>query len=60
MQDLILTGPALQSAMDALDREFRVHRLWEAKDKAAFLAEHKATRFVAASGHATLDGAMMD
>ena len=60
MEDVILTGPALPSAIEALDKEFRVHRYWEAPDKAAFLAGHKATRFVASSGHATLDGAMMD
>ena len=60
MEDLILTGPALQSAVDALEEEFNVHRLWQAEDRAAFLSEHAATRFVASSGHAKLDGAMMD
>lgn len=60
MQDLILTGPALPSAMEALEKEFRVHRYWEATDKTAFLKSQTNTRFVASSGHAKLDGAMMD
>lgn len=60
MQDLILTGPALPSAMEALEKEFRVHRYWEATDKTAFLKGQKNTRFVASSGHAKLDGTMMD
>ncbi len=60
MEDVILTGPTLQSAMDALDKEFRVHRMWEAEDKDAFLAEHKATRFMAATYHGRIDGAVMD
>ncbi|MGJ8584752.1 MAG: 2-hydroxyacid dehydrogenase [Marinosulfonomonas sp.] len=60
MEDLILTGPALQTAVDALEEEFNVHRLWEAEDRAAFLSAHQSTRFVACSGHAKLDGAMMD
>lgn len=60
MEDAILTGPTLQSAMDALDKEFRVHRMWEAEDKDAFLAEHKATRFMAATYHGRIDGAVMD
>jgi lactate dehydrogenase-like 2-hydroxyacid dehydrogenase len=60
MEDLILTGPALASAVEALEAEFNVCRLWEADDRTAFLAQHSATRFVASSGHATLDGEMMD
>jgi lactate dehydrogenase-like 2-hydroxyacid dehydrogenase len=46
--------------MEALEREFRVHRYWEATDKTAFLKSQTNTRFVASSGHAKLDGAMMD
>ena len=60
MEDVILTGPTLQSAMEALEREFRVHRMWEAEDKDAFLAGHKATRFLAATYHGKIDGAVMD
>jgi lactate dehydrogenase-like 2-hydroxyacid dehydrogenase len=46
--------------MEALEKEFRVHRYWEATDKTAFLKSQTNTRFVASSGHAKLDGAMMD
>jgi lactate dehydrogenase-like 2-hydroxyacid dehydrogenase len=60
MDDLILTGPCLSSAREALEREFKVHCLWQASDKAAFLANHKATRFVAAAVHSNVDAAMMD
>ncbi len=60
MEDVILTGPTLPSAMEALDKEFRVHRMWEAADKDAFLTAHKATRFLAATYHGAIDGAMMD
>lgn len=60
MEDLILTGPALASAVEALEKEFNVHAMWQAADRNAFLARHRATRFVAVSGHATLDGNMMD
>ncbi|MGR3660609.1 MAG: 2-hydroxyacid dehydrogenase [Paracoccaceae bacterium] len=55
MEDLILTGPALASAVEALEQEFNVCRMWEAKDRAAFVAAHQATRFVAASGHSRMD-----
>lgn len=60
MQNLIQTGRALPSAVEALEKEFTIHRLWEAEDKDAFLAQHSKTRFLAASGHAKLDGEMMD
>ncbi len=60
MEDVILTGPVLQSAADALEREFRVHQMWEAEDQAGFLKAHRGTRFVAATYHGKLDAAMMD
>lgn len=60
MHDLILTGPALPSAVAALHAEFNVHPFWQAEDKAKFLKAHAKTRFVAASGHAKLGAALMD
>jgi lactate dehydrogenase-like 2-hydroxyacid dehydrogenase len=60
MQDLILTGPCLPSAREALEKEFKVAPLWQAPDRAAFLQAHARTRFIAASGHARLDAALMD
>lgn len=60
MEDLILTGPVLASAREALEGEFNVHPMWEASDHDSFLAKHTATRFVGGFGHAVVDGAMMD
>jgi lactate dehydrogenase-like 2-hydroxyacid dehydrogenase len=60
MEDLILTGPALPSAVAALEAEFNVHRMWEAADPAAFLAQHRATRLVGSWNHPKFDGALMD
>ena len=60
MEDLILTGPALASAVEALEQQFNVHRLWEADNRDAFLATHKGTRFVAMSGHTAFDAGLMD
>jgi lactate dehydrogenase-like 2-hydroxyacid dehydrogenase len=60
MEDLILTGAALPSAVAALEAEFNVHRMWEAADPAAFLAQHRATRLVACWNHPKFDGALMD
>jgi lactate dehydrogenase-like 2-hydroxyacid dehydrogenase len=59
MEDLILTGPCLPSALEALERAFSVHRMWEAPDRNAFLAAHGGTRFVASTGHARIDAALM-
>ena len=52
MQDLILTGPTLPSALEALEASFKVHRMWEAADREAFLKAHGKTRFMAATYHA--------
>ncbi len=60
MDDLILTGPMLKSAVDAIAKKFNVSRLWEAEDRAAFLAEHAATEYVAAFGHQKIDADFMD
>jgi lactate dehydrogenase-like 2-hydroxyacid dehydrogenase len=60
MQDLILTGPCLPSAVAALEANFTVHRLWEAPDAAGFLAGHRTTRFLASTGHARIDATLMD
>lgn len=60
MEDLILVRPMLASAMDALDRNFTVHRYWEAEDKAAFHARHAKTRFMAFAGHIEVSGDFMD
>ena len=58
--DLILTGPTLPSAREALGRNFTVHELQAAPDRAAFLAARGATRFLASTYHMPLDAALMD
>ena len=60
MDDLILTGPMLASAVEAIEMKFTVHRMWQADDKSAFLAAHSKTRFMAAFGHGPIDGPLMD
>lgn len=35
--DVLLTRPATPAVLSALERSFRVHRLWETQDQAAFL-----------------------
>ena len=59
--DCLLPLPLLPLTMEALDREFTVHRLWQVDDKDAMIARlAPTTRFVAAGGHAGIDGALMD
>ena len=60
MQDLILTGPTLPSALEALEANFKVHKMWEAADREAFLKAHGKTRFMAATYHGRVDAALMD
>ena len=60
MEDLILTGPALASAVEALEANFAVHRLWQADDRAAFLQAHRDTRFIASTFAGRIDAALMD
>src|SRR5689334_2422932 len=59
--DLLLPLAILPHTMETLDREFTVHRLWQAEDKDALIARiAPTTRFIAAGGHAGVDGALMD
>ncbi len=60
MEDLVLTGPMLASAVEAIEKKFKVHRLWLADDKSAFFAQHKNTRYMANSGHSPITGEVMD
>lgn len=47
MDDLVMIGPMLASVGEALEKNFTIHKYWEADDKDAFLASQKNTRFVA-------------
>ncbi len=48
-------------AIESLDRAFRLHRLWEAGDKAAMIAElgPRLRLMAAGGGHAQVDGAFL-
>jgi lactate dehydrogenase-like 2-hydroxyacid dehydrogenase len=37
--DVLMAGPQVPALADAVEREFNVHKLWLASDRAAFLAE---------------------
>ena len=60
MEDLILTGPVVASALEVLEKKFRVHNLWETQETGAFLKDHKATRLMACFGSLPVDAALMD
>jgi lactate dehydrogenase-like 2-hydroxyacid dehydrogenase len=59
--DLLLPLPLFPRTMASLDQEFNVLRLWEAPDpNEALESIGPVVRFVAAGGHAGVDGALMD
>lgn len=59
--DIVLTIPIYPTAMEQLDQLFSVHRLWQAKDRAAFLGEVRdSARAIATFGGFRVDGALMD
>lgn len=59
--DLIFTGKGHAGTQATLASEFTVHKLFEAKDRDAFLAGLKdKVRGIASFGHATVDGKLMD
>ncbi|OZI48178.1 2-hydroxyacid dehydrogenase [Bordetella genomosp. 5] len=49
--EILMVGPLLPDLIATLESRYRVHRLWEAQDPAAFLREHGARiRGIATSG----------
>lgn len=58
--DLVMACPLDPPVVEALERDFTVHRLWEAQDEAAFLAAHEGARFMATDGHHGCSAARMD
>lgn len=59
--ELVMVGPMMPHVMEALDSDFTVHRLWEAKDKTALLKEAgDKVRAIATSGHLGASATMMD
>jgi lactate dehydrogenase-like 2-hydroxyacid dehydrogenase len=60
-QDVVIVTPIYAPSLAELDRLFTLHRLWEAKDRAAFYAPLAGkVRAIVSSGHAGADAAMMD
>jgi len=58
--DVLQIAPMLPVVTDQIARHFTVHRLWEAPDRDAFLAEHgPKIRGIAAGGHTKVDGDLM-
>jgi lactate dehydrogenase-like 2-hydroxyacid dehydrogenase len=59
--DLLMPSPMLADTMAALDKEFTVHKLWQAPEPRALLdGLRDRIRFIAAAGHAVVDAALMD
>jgi hydroxypyruvate reductase len=59
--DIIFTGKGHAATQATLEAEFTVHKLFEAKDAAAFLKERASkVRGIASFGHARVDGELMD
>ena len=59
--DVLMLGQMAPLAIESLDRAFRLHRLWEADDKAALIAElgPRLRLMAAGGGHAQVDGAFL-
>jgi lactate dehydrogenase-like 2-hydroxyacid dehydrogenase len=59
--DVLAVSPLYAKAQDALEREFTVHRLWEAEDRDALLAEvGPRVRAISTTGGAGADAALID
>ena len=59
--ELVLVGPMMPHVMAALDEDFTVHRLWEAADPDALLADvGERVRAIATSGNIGAKAALMD
>jgi hydroxypyruvate reductase len=60
-QDVVIVTPIYAPSLEELDRQFTLHRLWEAKDRVAFYTPLAAkVCAIVSSGHAGADAAMMD
>lgn len=59
-EDVIITGPAIPSAMEALEKEFNLLKLYEAPDADAFLAANAHVRMMASTYKLKITGELMD
>ncbi len=59
--EILLVGPMMPHVMESLERDYVVHRLWEAEDRAAFLAEvGRRVRAIGTDGHRGASPELMD
>lgn len=61
--EILMPRPMAATVIEQLDRRFRLHRLWEADDAQAFIAEHAARIRGVATGGGTsgrIDAALID
>ncbi|MGF1593495.1 MAG: 2-hydroxyacid dehydrogenase [Kiloniellaceae bacterium] len=59
--ELVMVGPMMPHVMETLDREFTVHRLWEAANRADLLKEvGPGVRAIATSGNLGAGADLMD
>jgi len=58
--DIVLVVPIYAGAVEQLDKTFSMHRLWEAKDRAAFLAGIKDRVRAIVTGPGRVDAELMD
>ena len=58
--DIVLVVPIYAGAVEQLDQAYTMHRLWEAKDRAAFLAGIKDRVRAIVTGPGRVDAALMD
>jgi len=60
-QEILITAPMYPPTLDALDADFVTHRLWAAKDRAAFLAPLRdRVTAITTMGETGADAALMD
>jgi len=57
--DIVLTVPIYATAVEQLDQNFTVHRLWQAKHRSAFFAEIRDRVRAIATGAYPVDGELM-
>ncbi|WP_144638136.1 2-hydroxyacid dehydrogenase [Bordetella genomosp. 13] len=59
--DLLMVGPLAPALIDDIGGRYRLHRLWEAADRTAFLREHAAAiRGIVTSGRFGADRALIE
>lgn len=59
--EILMTGPMMRLIDEGVSERFAVHRLWQAPDRDAFLAEvAPRVRGIATGGHVPVDAALVD